>query len=146
MRKYYLFIIRNDFSEVYRNNQKTLFFTLDNIYKLKYSNVYYGLSIYNQLCQVFNPDVIINYLSKKNKKYIKKYHNKFFINDVFANERTCIQVNYSCIVMKTNSNMPYVMKIFNWYNCNIFVCDFENNDYFWLKDYTKKIPTNIVYN
>lgn len=136
MRKYYLFIIKNDFSKVYKNNAHTLYVTLDNIYKLKNRNFIYGISIYNQLCQVFDADIIDNYLSNKSKKYIKKYHNKFFINDVYAREKTCIQVNHSCIVIKTNSNIPYALRIFSWYSNNIFVCDFVNNDYFWLSDYT----------
>ena len=38
MRKYYLFIIRNDFCEVYKNNVKTLYITLENIYKLENSD------------------------------------------------------------------------------------------------------------
>lgn len=140
MRKYYLFIIRNDFCEVYKNNAHTLYVTLDNIYKLKNRNFDYGISIYNQLCQVFNTDIIDNYLSNKSNKYIKKYHNKFFINDVYAKQKTCIQVNHSCIVIKTNSNIPYALRIFKWYSNNIFVCDFVNNDYFWLNDYVIHLP------
>lgn len=136
MRKYYLFIIKKDFSNVYKNNANTLYITLDNIYKLKNKNLIYGISVYNQLCQVFDVDIIDNYLSNKSRKYIKKYHNKFFINDVYAGQKTCIQVNHSCIVIKTNSNMPYALQIFSWYSNDIFVCDFVNNDYFWLDDYT----------
>ena len=33
--------------------------------------------------------------------------------------------------------MPEIMRILNIYNKNILVCDFENNDYFWLNDYFK---------
>lgn len=135
MRKYYLFLIKKDFCAIYKNNAYNLYTTLDNIYRLKNKNFSYGISIYNQLCKPFDVDVITNYFNNKNKKYIKKYHNKFFINDVFANQKTCIQINHSCIVLKTNSNMPYVLQVFKWYNQSIFVCDFNNNDYFWLNDY-----------
>ena len=140
MRKYFLFIIRKDFYSVYKDNANILFLTLDNIYKLKIPNLTYGVSIYNQLCQTFNIGVINNYLKNKNRKYIKSYYNKFFINDIYAKEKTCVQVNHSCIVLKTNSNMPYVLQIFKWYNQHIFVCDFENNDYFWLNDYKLHHP------
>ena len=40
------------------------------------------------------------------------------------------------------SDMQYVMKIFKWYNNNIFVCDFENNDYFWLNDTVNTLKKN----
>ena len=140
MRKYYLFIIRKDFYSIYKDNASILYLTLENIYKLKNKNFTYGISIYNQLCQTFNVSIINNYLKNKNKKYIKKYNSKFFINDVYAGQKTCIQVNYSCIVLKTNSNMPYVLQIFKWYNANIFVCDFENKDYFWLNEFALNLP------
>lgn len=146
MRKYYLFIIRNDFCEVYKNNAKTLYITLENIYKLENRNFSYGISIFHQLCQVFNPEIIANYLSKKNKKYIHQKKNKFFVNDIYAKEKTCVQLNYSCAVLKTTSNMPYILKIFNLYNNNIFVCDFENKDFFWLANYPYKMSMNKVLN
>lgn len=135
MRKYYLFLIRNDFHDVYKKNSYTLYVTLANIYKLKNKNFCYGISIYNQLCQTFDVDVINNYFVNKNRKYIKKHNNKFFINDIYIKQKTCIQINHSCLVLKSNSNMPYVLQVLKWYSPNIFVCDFNNNDYFWLNDY-----------
>ena len=34
----------------------------------------------------------------------------------------------------SNINHPYIFKILNIYNKNIFVCDFNNRDYFFLKE------------
>jgi hypothetical protein len=48
-----------------------------------------------------------------------------------------LELNYSCAVVKTSVNIPEIMRVLNIYNKNIFVCDFENSDYFWLKDYFK---------
>ena len=142
MRKYYLFIIRKDLCSIYKKNTKNLYLTLDNIYRLNFDSYRYGISIFNQLCQVFDTNIIIDYFNKKNKKYIKKYGNKFFINDIYAHEKSCIQINHSCIVLKSNCNMPYVMNIFKLYNTNIFVCDFENSDYFWLTDTVNNFKIN----
>lgn len=142
MRKYYLFIIKKDLCSIYRRNAKDLYLTLDNIYRLNFDSYSYGISIFNQLCQVFDTKVIVNYFNNKNKHYIKKYGNKFFVNDIYAREKTCVQVNHSCIVLKSNCNFPYVMNIFKWYNNNIFVCDFENNDYFWLTETFNNLKKN----
>lgn len=139
MRKYYLFLIRKDFCNIYRKNAQTLYLTLDNIYRLKNQNFTYGISIYNQLCQTFDIDIITNYFNNKNRKYIKQYHNKFFVDDVLAKQKSCIQLNRSCVILKTNCNMPYVLQVFKWYSENIFVCDFNNSDYFWLNDYANNL-------
>ena len=134
MRKYYLFIIKKEFYELYLKNIETLYFILENIYYLNKNDFSFGFSIYKQLCEPFNKNVLINYFNNKNKRYIKKFNNKFFINDVYAGEKSCIQINKSCIVIKTKQNLPYALKIFKWYNNYIFVCDFENKDYFWLNN------------
>ena len=144
MRKYYLFIIKKEFRNVYKLNAQILYFTLENIYQLKNDYFVYGISIYNQLCNVFDTEIVSNYLIKKNKKYIKKHGNTFYVNDIYAGEKSCLQVNHSCIVLKTHCNLPYIMQIFKWYNDNIFVCDFENKDYFWLSDKVTKLP-NYAY-
>ena len=138
MRKYYLFIIKKDFYDVYKNNTNILYIILENIYHLREDDFVYGISIYNQLCQVFNREIISSYFNGKNNKYIKKIKNKFFIDDIYASQRTCLQINYSCVVLKTNSNIPYALRVFNWYNNNIFVCDFDNKDYFFLNKYSIK--------
>lgn len=136
MRKYYLFIIKNDFYDIYRNNANILYITLENIYHFSNDDFIYGISIYNQLCQTFNTEIIKNYFINKNNKYIRKIGKQFFINDIYARQKTCLQINHSCIVLKTSCNIPYALRIFNLYNKNIFVCDFDNKDYFWLKDYS----------
>jgi hypothetical protein len=135
MRKYYLFIIKKEFAQVYRNNADILYKTIENLYYIKEENFNYGISLYNQLCLTFNVGILTNYfqhhsLAKKNKyKYLFK--NK--------KEITLIEINHSCCTVITNLNFPTILKIFDYYSKDIFVCDFENKDYFWLsKQYNKK--------
>ena len=44
---------------------------------------------------------------------------------------------YPCIIVKTKNKKNNIFKIFNIYNRDIFVCDFENKDYYWLNEYLK---------
>lgn len=141
MRKYYLFLIRDDIKDNYINSEENLYSILYEIYKLNLDNIYYGISIYNQICNVFDKEIINNYLKNKNKKFIKCINNKFFINDIKIHEKSCIQVNNSCIVIKSNCNYPNSLKIFRWYSFNIFICDFENKDYFWIIPKNEKIKS-----
>ena len=42
-----------------------------------------------------------------------------------------------CLKIKTNINYPKFFDNINTYSDNIFVCDFINNDYFWLNKIAK---------
>lgn len=125
MRKYYIFMIRAEFYKIYKNNSLVLYKTLENLYRLKLDNFGYGLSIYNQLCLTFNTDVLNNYFNRKFDNY---KHSKHFITD----EKTIIEVHRSCVIVLTEYNIPQVLRYLLLYNKYLFVCDFNNKDYFWL--------------
>ena len=133
MRKYYLFIIKKEFYNVYKDKSYVLYKILENLHNLRTYDFSYGIKIYKELLP-FAVKVINNYLNKKIKH--KKINDKIIkIESNF--EDTYMQVNYSCIVIKTSVNIPQIMKILNIYNKSIFVCDFNNIDYFWLNNYFK---------
>lgn len=127
MRKYYIFIIRKEFYKIYKNNSLVLYKTLENLYKLNLTSFGYGVSIYNQLCLTFNTEVLNNYFLRKFDNY---KNNKHFI----TTEGVIIEVHKSCIVMLTKKNIPNIMKYLLYYNNYLFVCDFDNKDYFWLNN------------
>ena len=127
MRKYYIFIIRKEFYKIYKNNSLVLYKTLENLYNLNLSNFGYGVSIYNQLCLTFNPEVLNNYFLRKFNNY--KYNKHFIIS-----EGVIIEIHRSCIVLLTKKNVPNIMKYLLYYNKYLFVCDFDNKDYFWLEN------------
>lgn len=128
MRKYYLFTIKKEFKAVYYNNAKVLYQTMYNLYKLPYKDYKIGLSIYNQICMPFNKKLLINYF--KNKFSLKDYKDKYCL--INKDEKIFICFNYSCVIIYSNRNIPSVFKYLYLYNKNIFVVDFDNNDYFWL--------------
>lgn len=105
-----------------------------NLKNLKAYDFSYGIKIFKEICAPFSVKLINNYINKKinhiriNNKIIK-------IDSRF--EETYLMINYSHVVVKTSVNMPEIMRILNIYNKGIFVCDFDNVDYFWLKDYFK---------
>ena len=135
MRKYYLFVIKNDYQQIYKNHSYVLFKTLENLKGTIPVNFPYGISLYEQLCQTFHSDILNNYIKRKFK--CKKINKKIIkINSMVEN--TYIQVNKSCTIILTNLNIPPVFRIFDIYNKRIFVCDFENQDYFWLNEQIKK--------
>ena len=102
------------------------------------------LDVYNKFCNIISKNVILNYI--KNKFEYINYSKKIIrLNSVL--EKTYIQVNYSSIIILTNVNSPYIFKILNIYNKKIFVCDFNNRDYFFLKDSINgKLNSTKTYN
>ena len=136
MRKYYLFIIKNEYYKNYKKSSLVLYNTLRNLYILDEKNFSYGVSLYNSICQLISKNLLINYIKRK---YHHKRISKKIIKILSKKESTSIQINKSCIVVLTNVNMPEVFKTFYIYNKKIFVCDFYNEDYFWLSDQIKKI-------
>lgn len=132
MRKYYLFIIRDDYCQKYKTKPNILFKALKYLKNMDKYDLEHGLYLYNKICNRISVKIINNYI--KNKFNYKNINDKI-INLESIIENTYLQINYSCIVVLTNINNPYIFKILNIYNKKIFVCDFINNDYFFLKDY-----------
>ena len=130
MRKYYLFVIDKEFKNIYLKNTDVLYQTLYNLYNLKKDD----LSIYNQICKTFNKRLLIKYL--KEKYNLKSRKDKFYL--INKKEELLIKINYSCVIIYTNVNIPNIFKIMYLYNKNIFAVDFKNEDYFWLTKETLK--------
>lgn len=135
MRKYYLFIIQKEYYITYKNKSYVLYKVLENLKNIKTYDFSYGISIFNGLCLPFAVKLLNNYIenriafTRKNNKIIK-------VDSEFEN--TYVQIKYPCVIIKTDKNMPQILKIFNIYNRNIFVCDFANEDYFLLNEQLKR--------
>lgn len=136
MRKYYLFIIKSDYYKNYKNNSYVLYNTLRNLYMLNQKNFSYGVSLYHSVCQLISKDLLIRYIQRK-------YHHQTICPNrmkIFSSHETSIvEINHSCIVVLTNVNFPDILKTFYIYHKKIFICDFYNEDYFWLSDQMKKV-------
>ena len=66
-------------------------------------------------------------------RYSKKYDNHI-INDIFKNEISILRIKRSYIVINANDNYSEFFYLLNKYYKNCFVCDFNNQRYFYLRD------------
>ena len=126
MRKYYLFNLNNNINK----DAKKIYLILSELFYLNSNKFKYGLTIFNEICFPFNKEEII----KKLKKNFECKNNKLKIEDL---EKSIIEINNSCIIIQTNSNISIIFKYLNIIEKNIFVCDFINNDYFFLNDFVR---------
>jgi len=129
MKKYYLFVIKNEYYKIYRKTPYMLYKTLENLYLLERYDFSYGISIYNQICQPFSVKLLNNYIKNKYKCYNV---NSKILQIKSLIEKTFLQVGYSTTIIFTNTESPEIFKVFNTYNRKILVCEFEQNKYFWL--------------
>lgn len=127
MREYNLFVIKQEYTNIYQNNPLHLFEILKKLYSMN-KNINYGITFYEQLCNYIGIDTLRYYL---NTKYNLNNYSRYYIDSTF------IELKPSRIVLRSKSNIPNIIKVFNCYNRNIFVCDFKNNDYFWLNSFAR---------
>ncbi|MDD2181252.1 MAG: sporulation inhibitor of replication protein SirA [Bacilli bacterium] len=137
MRKYYLFIIRDEVADAYKNNLKDLYICLYELHNGKFNNLNYRISLFEQICLSFKVNVINNYF--KHLFYIKQNNKKYLYKK--NGEVSVMEISYSNIVIITNRNFPYFFNVLNLYNKKILVCDFFNHDYFWLSKQNTKIKS-----
>lgn len=134
MRKYYLFIIKKEYYNQYKNKSYVLYKILENLYHLKSYDFSYGIQIYQELCLPFSVKLLSNYIY--NRIHYRKINSKIIrLESKF--ETTYLQINPTCTVIETNVNFPQILKIFYIYSKEIFICDFQNKDYFWLSNQVK---------
>lgn len=116
-----------------KNNPYTLYKTIENIYYLKDDSVKIGMNIFNQLKDDINEQVLNDriYEKYKDKANYTKYKNIHTINDFFTNENTRLIVEKSYLLIRSSKDIPMFLKDMSYKN-NLFVCDFDNKDYFWL--------------
>lgn len=135
MRTYYLFIIKSEFYHTYLKNPISLYKTLENLYRFSLRDQKFGLTLYHQLCEMHNVSLLKNYFDQKKFRIYKK---SYVLIDSEKKEKTLLQVKPSALVVTTNKNIPNIFKLLYYYNQYIFVCDFNNKDFFWLSNQYRK--------
>lgn len=121
---YYLFIIKDNY---FKNNSKELYKILYKLKNMSVENYNYGISLYYNICKLFDTKLLKHYL--KNKYKLKQIKNKFYLD-----KYNYFEIRKSCCTINNDTYLREILCIFYIYNKNIFVCNFDINEYFWLKD------------
>ena len=121
MREYNLFVIKKEYYEYYQRNPLFLFDILKKLYVMK-ENFNYGISLYSQLCERINTFNLKYYL---NRKYHLDNERTFYI------EKSFIELKPTRIILRSKYDTKIINEFSN-FSKYFFVCDFINNDYFWL--------------
>ena len=142
MRVFYIYSINDFLSSLYEKYPYKLYKMLEDAYYTNKHNIVLASSKYEQITTNFNKLYVNNYLyanNRLNAYYYRKNNIHILSNN---NEHSKLMVSSYCLKLKTNLNYPSFFYNIKSYNDNIFICDFENGDYFWLNKITKleKMP------
>ncbi len=137
MRVYFIFSIKLEFINLYYNNKNILYSILKQIYYLDSNELKYGYNIYNQLINDIDKNDLDKFLYIKLHRNIpySKRENIHIYNNLYKDEVSKLIVKRSYIKLETENNYSSFFKYLKEYNNSLFVCDFKNQDYFFLKDY-----------
>ena len=131
MRTYYIFNVNRYFTYMYKNNPFKMYKIFEEIYNFKDYDSVKTYRIFEQVANPFNKTMLNEYIyyEYKSKYGYKREDN---IHKLNTSENTTIKINNYNIKIETDSNYTDFFKYINSYNTNLFVCDFDNKDYFWL--------------
>ena len=112
MNKYYIFEIKKEIYKTYKGKEKNLYKLLYNLYNLNKPDLNYGITLYNQLCNIIKKEKIKKYIETLNIKelIIKPSHILYITN-------------------KMNVNTLYIL---NTYSKTLFICEFNKKQYNWI--------------
>lgn len=131
MRTYYIFNVNKYFKYMYKNNPFKMYKIFEEIY---YSKDYDNIKTFRVMEEVALPfnKIMLNeyiYYEYKLKYGYKRRDNIHILN---TDEKTTLRINNYNIKIETDSNYSTFFDDIKSYNTNLFVCDFDNKDYFWL--------------
>lgn len=142
MRVFYLFRINKFFSYVYKDKPSRIYYMLEELYNTRCVNKDNIYRYYEQIAIPFNKDSLFSYLKSINYKY---YHmgNIYYIveNNIIVSKLTISNCN---LKINTLDSYTYFFNILSSYANDIFVCDFDNKDYFWLDKIFPNIDNKVV--
>ena len=138
MRTFYIFKIKKEMTILTKEIPYNLYRTIESFYYYDNNNPDVSFKIYHDIFDTFNPLYVnkrINNLFKNNKHYI--YNQSIhMIDNKYTNELSKLKVYKSHILLKSNVIKPTLL-INYLMSDNLFVCDFQNKDYFWLNEFVR---------
>ena len=136
MKELYIFNIKKEFAKLYKNKPRELFYIFNRIYYMKEFDKGYGYNLFEQVCNFINKKELNRFITTifKNEIMYSYTNEEHIINNLFLNEITILTVKSSNIKIETNIEDPSFYKVLKEYSSTFFICDFKEQEYYFLKD------------
>jgi len=137
MRTYYAFIIKDSLMNFYKDRPYSLYKILEQIYKLKNNDLMLGYRLLEQVTRPFGIKKIDKFIYKKHFDELEysRIDDEHMIKNLYSEEITFLKAFNSHVRIKTNNNCSAFFSSIQEYDENIFICDFENADFFWINKF-----------
>lgn len=142
MRTYYIFRINKYFAYIYKKFPYKMYKIIEELYHTKDYDMLVSYKYYQKFAIPFNKISLNDYIYNLNKKNIN-YSRDNNIHTIYNEKYNKLLINNSCMILKTNDIYSVFLNDINVYLDNIFICDFKNNDYFWLDLVNKDRQNNL---
>ena len=123
-----------EFYKLYREKPSELFFIFNRIYHMKLSDKEYGYNLFSQISNFLDKSKINEVIKDKYKDKIMYSNNgnEHIINNLFLNEISILTIKNSNIKIESNVEKPAFLENLRDLKLNLFVCDFKNQDFFFI--------------
>lgn len=134
MRIYYVFKIKDEYMELYKETPSTLYNILNQMYYMKRKELGYGFNLFNQIIDLIDKGELDKqlYVSMHTKMKYTKKGDDHILNNLYKDEISILKINKTHILINSNKSYTEFFVLLNQYESNLFVCDFNNHDYFFL--------------
>ncbi len=136
MRIYYIFKVKDECIDLYKDNPNTLYNILNQMYYMQKNEIGYGFNLFQQMIDCidkFDLDKYLYILLHTKMKYSKK-GDEHILNNLYKDEISILKVKTTHLIINANRSYTEFFLLLNQYNENFFVCDFNNHDYFFLSN------------
>lgn len=138
VRIFYIYNVNDFFYEVYNKYPYKLYKMLEDTYYTNRHDMMLSTNYYEAITNHFNKLFMNNFLNINHKVDVY-YNNKANIHLISNyHEYSKLMVSNYCLKLKSSINYPTFFDSLQKFNNKLFVCDFENQDYFWLENVHKK--------
>ena len=134
MKEFYIFNVKDEFYKLYKDKPSELFFIFNRIYYMKPSDKEYGYNLFTQISNFYKKDEINKlFKNKYSDKIMYSYNdNEHVINNLFLNEISILTVKNSNIRIESNIDRPSFLEQLREIKGSFFVCNFKEQDYYFL--------------
>lgn len=134
MKVYYIFKIKKEFVNLYKDVPSVLYNILKSIYYLDKDSVEYGYNLFNQLISTidkYNLDKELYIEMHKDIPYIKK-KDIHIINNLYKDEVSRLRINNFFMRLELDQEYSSFYEYLKNKEDNLFICNFKETDFFFL--------------
>ncbi|MBR5662411.1 MAG: sporulation inhibitor of replication protein SirA [Bacilli bacterium] len=135
MRTFHVFNVDSSIEVLTKKDSYPLFHSFLKIKNLNEIDLSMGINLFEQIAKPidkkkFSRNIYNHY---KDCDFYSKFKDDHTYINKYRDEKSYLKVKSSCIKIDTNRNNPEFFKYLKK-NHSLFVCDFNNKDYFWISD------------